>query len=239
MHSYLLRTLRAVGAPALLALVAMAACSSGEGTPAAAPPATASSAGATPADPVVARADSARIRGSADAPVWLLEVSDYQCPFCKQWHDEVYPTIIRDYVETGKVRLAYINFPLNIHPNAPVSAEATMCAAAQSPELYWKLHDMVFDSQEQWAPLSPARPFMDSLATRAGVDAAAFASCMDSHQMLPLIEADAARMQNAGVRSTPTFFVGDTKIEGAQPVEAFRRAIEAAIAAAGAPPATP
>lgn len=231
MHLPILRTLRAAGLPALVALTSLAACSPSEGTPAVAPPATASSAGSTPSDPLVARADSARIRGSADATVWLLEVSDYQCPFCKQWHDEVYPTIIRDYVETGKVRLAYVNFPLNMHPNAPVAAEATMCAGGQGADLYWKLHELVFDSQDQWAPLSPARPFMDSLAAQAGVDTAAFAACMDSHLMLPLIEADAARMQDAGVRSTPTFFVGDVRIEGAQPLDAFRRALDAALAA--------
>jgi len=232
MHLPIIRTLRAASISTLVAVIPLIACSPSEGTPAVAPPATATSAGSAPEDPLVARADSARIRGNADATVWLLEVSDYQCPFCKQWHDEVYPTVIRDYVETGKVRLAYVNFPLDMHPNAPVAAEATMCAGAQSAELYWKVHDLVFNTQEEWAPLAPARPFMDSLATSAGVDADAFASCMDSHLMLPLIEADAARMQNAGVRSTPTFFVGNTRIEGAQPLDAFRRALDAALAGA-------
>lgn len=224
--------------PALL----LAACSGGESEPAARPAASATAAGAPPSDPRVARADSARIRGSADAPVWLLEVSDYQCPFCKSWHDEVFPTVVRDYVETGKVRLAYVNFPLSIHPNAPIAAEATMCAGAQGPEKYWQYHDLVFETQSTWAPTAPARPHFDALATRAGLDTAAFASCLDEHLMLPLVDADLARMKAAGVGPTPTFFIGDTKIEGAQPLEVFRQAIDAALAAraaAGSPAPAP
>lgn len=218
---------------ALLALPALllVACSNGESVPAARPAASAADAGTPPHDPRVARADSARIRGSADAPVWLIEVSDYQCPFCKNWHDDVFPTIIRDYVETGKVRLAYVNFPLGIHPNAPIAAEATMCAGAQGAEKYWQYHDLVFGSQARWASMDPARPAFDSLAAQAGLDGAAFGSCLDEHLMLPLVEADRSRMKAAGVASTPTFFIGDTKIEGAQPVEVFRRALDAALAA--------
>lgn len=224
----------ALALPALL----LAACSNGESAPAARPAASAAAAGATPADPRVARADSARIRGSASAPVWLLEVSDYQCPFCKTWHDNVFPTVIRDYVETGKVRLAYVNFPLSsIHPNATLAAEATMCAGAQGPEKYWQYHDLVFGAQDRWAPMSPARPVFDSLASQAGLDATAFAGCLDEHVMLPIVEADLSRMRAAGVGPTPTFFIGDTKIEGAQPLEVFREALDAALAAQGAAPA--
>src|SRR5690606_41553060 len=118
--------------------------SGGESVPAARPAASATAAGAPPSDPRVARADSARIRGSESAPVWLIEVSDYQCPFCKSWHDDVFPAIIRDYVVTGSVRLAYVHFPLGMHPNAPIAAEAAMCAGAQGPEKYWQYHDLVF-----------------------------------------------------------------------------------------------
>ncbi|MHB1225396.1 MAG: DsbA family protein [Gemmatimonadaceae bacterium] len=225
-----------------LPVMLLAACSGGESESAVRPAASAASAGAPPSDPLVARADSARIRGSAGAPVWLLEVSDYQCPFCKTWHDEVFPTIIRDYVETGRVRLAYVNFPLGMHPNAPIAAESAMCAGAQGPEEFWRYHDLVFETQATWAPMSAARPHFDSLAGQSGLDTAAFASCLDERLMLPLVEADMARMKAAGVGPTPTFFIGDTKLEGAQPVEVFRQAIDAALAAqpaAGSPTPTP
>ncbi len=234
-------TIRQAVRVSLLALpvLLLIACSGGESVPAARPEASSTAAGTPPSDPRVARADSARIRGSASAPVWLIEVSDYQCPFCKNWHDDVFPTIIRDYVETGKVRLAYVNFPLGMHPNAPITSEATMCAGAQGADKYWRYHDLVFDAQERWAPLPSARPVLDSLATVAGLDKAEFASCLDSRLMLPLVEADIARMKASGVGPTPTFFVGDMKIEGAQPVEVFREAIEAALAAAPSPAPAP
>lgn len=219
---------------AALSALLLAGCSSAESVPAAQPAASATAAGSPPSDPRVARADSARIRGSADAPVVMLEVSDYQCPFCKRWHDEVFPTILRDYVETGKVRLAYVNFPLGMHSNAPLASESAMCAAAQGGEQFWRFHDLVFDAQERWSPLEQARPVFDSLATVAGLDTAAFGSCLDEHLMLPLVEADVARMKAAGVQPTPTFFVGDVKIEGAQPVAVFRQAIDEALAAQAA-----
>ncbi|HEY3134160.1 MAG TPA: thioredoxin domain-containing protein, partial [Gemmatimonadaceae bacterium] len=72
----------------------------------------------TPTDSNITRADLARIQGSSSAPVWVIEVSDFQCPFCKQWHDQTYPLLRDQYVKTGKVRLAYVNFPLAIHAHA-------------------------------------------------------------------------------------------------------------------------
>src|SRR5258705_2057932 len=75
-------------------------------------------------DSVSSHADRARIRGSETAQVWLVEISDFQCPFCKQWHDETFAKIDQEYVKTGKVRLAYLNFPLiRIHHNAQAAAE--------------------------------------------------------------------------------------------------------------------
>src|SRR5918999_4616404 len=84
-------------------------------------PATASAAAP---DTLTARADAARIQGSASAPVWVVEVSDFQCPFCKTWHDSVYRALRREFVEPGTVRLAYINYPLPTHANALPAAEA-------------------------------------------------------------------------------------------------------------------
>ncbi|HEU4630029.1 MAG TPA: DsbA family protein [Gemmatimonadaceae bacterium] len=222
-----------------LAALAALACSSGESAPANAPAATvAASAPADSAlDPAVARADSSRIQGSATAPVWVLEVSDYQCPFCKRWHDETYPQLVREYVNTGKIRLAYVNFPLtSMHPHAQLAAEAAMCAGSQGK--YWPYHDGLFATQERWEGLPDARAVFDSLATAAGLDSAAFATCLSSHAMREIVAADQARMEQAGVRATPTFFIGNTKLEGAQPIEAFRQAIDAALSdSTSAPPA--
>src|SRR5438270_1961275 len=85
-----------------------------------------------PPDSNITRADLARIQGSPNAPLWVIEVSDFQCPYCKQWHDQTYTAFVAQYVKTGKVRLAYVNFPLGIHVHAFPAAEAAMCAAAQN-----------------------------------------------------------------------------------------------------------
>ena len=121
----------------LLGAALLTACARTEAVPGASAGATTSSAGdvktATSTssgggmsgltDSVSAAADRGRIRGSADAPVWFIEVSDFQCPFCKQWHDASFAAIDNEYVKTGKVRMAYLNYPLSsIHPNARAAA---------------------------------------------------------------------------------------------------------------------
>ena len=222
--------MRRLLAPTLAAL-ALAACRSGGAADAdsTAVAAAAPAAGAA-LDPRAVRADSARILGSPDAKVWLIEVSDFECPFCKVWHDGVYPTIVRDYVETGRVRIAYVHLPLSNHRNALPAAEATMCAGAQGA--FWPYHDRVFGAQEALIAAAEPAALFDSLATAQGLDVAAFRQCLADDVMLPVIQADAQRMQQVGVRATPTFFVGDAAIPGAQPLPVFRRALDAAIAAA-------
>jgi protein-disulfide isomerase len=217
------------------------ACSRSEATPAkdsvspvkvaaAQPGGSGMSSGLT--DSVSTAADRGRIRGAETAPIWIVEISDFQCPYCKRWHDQAFATIDKDYVQTGKVRMAYLNFPLSMHPNARAASEAAMCASVQGK--FWQLHNSLFESQEKWAPQSNPMPTFDSLAVAAGVNAAAWRSCMTSHATGKLIDADHDRSTAAGVQSTPTFFIGDRKLEGAYPVDSFRVAIEAAIAKAGA-----
>jgi protein-disulfide isomerase len=182
-------------------------------------------------DSVSMAADRGRIRGSETAPIWLVEVSDFQCPYCKQWHDQSFATLDKEYVQTGKVRLAYLNFPLSsIHANARAASEAAMCASVQGK--FWPLHESLFVTQSSWAALENPIPAFDSLAVAAGVNAAAWRQCMTSHATAPLIDADRDRSSSAGVQSTPTFFIGDRKLEGAYPVDSFRVAIDAAIAKA-------
>ena len=99
--------------------------------------------------------------------MWLVEISDFQCPFCKQWHDETFAKIDQEYVKTGKVRMAYLNFPLSrIHKNAQVAAEAAMCAGAQGK--FWELHDSLFQTQTRWAESKTPIVLFDSLARAGG-----------------------------------------------------------------------
>ena len=180
--------------------------------------------------PQLIRADSGRIRGSSAATVWLVMASDFQCPYCKMWHDESFAAIVRDYVATGKIRMAYVNLPLeSIHKHAREAAEAAMCASVQGR--FWEMHDALFASQDAWHELPDARPTFDSLATSNVKDIAAWRSCTATHATASLIDADRDRLSRAGVQSTPTFFIGGQKIEGAAKLDVFRQAIEKALAA--------
>lgn len=157
-------------------------------------------------------------------------VSDFQCPFCRQWHDEVFATVTRDYVATGKVRIAYLNFPLSGHQNAMPAAEAAMCASAQGK--FWEMHDAIFRTQGQWAAMADPAPLFESLATNLGASPAAYRSCIATGATRAMIAADQQRASSAGVKATPTFFVGSEQIEGAVPLPDFRAALDRALAGA-------
>ena len=182
------------------------------------------------ADSLTSRADAGRIQGSENAPVWIVEISDFQCPFCKTWHDEVYATLRREFIVPGTVRLAYINYPLPNHANALPAAEAAMCAGAQNK--FWEMHDGLFEAQEVWGPMPNAAAAFDSIARAKGVDVATMRRCIETGAARALILADAERAQESGVQGTPSFVIGgDVMLRGMQPIEAFRRAIGEKLAA--------
>lgn len=184
-----------------------------------------------PKDSLSTMADAGRIRGDAAAPIWVIEVSDFQCPYCKRWHDETYQAVDREFVKTGKVRLAFLNFPIaSLHPNALAASEAAMCASVQGK--FWEMHASLFTTQEKWAPVSNPMAAFDTLARVAGVDSGKWRECMASHASLALINADRDRLASRGVQSTPTFYIGDEQVLGAQPVDSFRVAIKRQLAKA-------
>lgn len=186
----------------------------------------------TAADPRVAIADTARIQGDPAANVWLIMASDFQCPACKYWHDAHAPEIMRDYVAAGKVRFAYINFPLDhIHPNARVASEAAMCAAAQGK--FWGIHDRLFARQEEWASTADPVPLFRQLALESGADTVAWNGCLADDVMVPLVNADRARGAAGGVDQTPYFFIGSQKVGGVIPASRLRPILDSAIARAG------
>ena len=221
-----------------LAALTLSACSKTERAAssdvAAARPATAMAAtpsvAPTDSTDLLAKADRGRIRGDSSAKVWLVIVSDFQCPYCRQWHDDVFATVVRDYVDTKKLRVAYVNLPLQIHANAIPSAQAAMCASVQGR--FWEMHDALFRTQARWSGMANPQPLFDSLATSVGVEAAPFRSCVESKATQPMIEADARRVSDAGVEATPTFFIGDERIEGAVPLAELRAAVDRALAKA-------
>lgn len=178
-------------------------------------------------DSSVTRADLARIQGKADAPLWVIEVSDFQCPFCKQWHEQTYRAFRDQFVKTGKVRLAYVNFPLDSHIYAWPSAESAMCAGAQGK--FWEMHDALFSTQTRWEAMSSPSIVFDSLAQAIGLDVPRWRDCVSSGKMKPLIQADHDRAAKAGANATPSFLIGDKILTGAQPIEVLRGAIDSAL----------
>jgi protein-disulfide isomerase len=184
----------------------------------------------------LSRGDLGRIRGNPEATVWLVIMSDFECPYCKVWHDETGPRIERSYVATGKVRVAYLNYiAVASHRNAPAAHEAAMCAAEQ--ERFWPMADAIFAAQREWKSRSDAPAFFDAIAVRLKLDLPRFRACVRDGVMRPMIAADQDRVVRLGMGATPAFLVGGQRIIGAQPYEVFEQAIEQALARAAARPA--
>jgi protein-disulfide isomerase len=218
------------------AALLIAACSRGDAAGSSAKSATTTaavaSAGNTPAtagaaDSISAKADRGRILGDSTAKVWLVMASDFQCPFCKQWHDAQFANIVQKYVKSGRVRMAYLNMPLSIHQFAVPAAEAAMCASVQ--DKFWPMHDSLFATQKIWEVLQNPASFFDTLANHNRVNMAPWRTCVSKHLTVPTIEADYDRARTAGVIQTPTFIIGATKLASADADVAG--ALDAALAA--------
>ncbi|NOZ05600.1 MAG: thioredoxin domain-containing protein [Chloroflexi bacterium] len=171
---------------------------------------------------ILAKAPS---EGNVDAPVSIVEFSDYQCPFCKRFVDETLPELRKTYIDTGKVRLLFVDYPLPIHPQAPAAAQAAHCAGDQ--DAYWKMHDKIFADAARWTNSDDAKPILITMAGEIGLDQDALKSCLDEATHAPEIRNGMAEGQRLAVGGTPTFFINGHRLVGAQPFSAFRDLIEA------------
>ena len=167
--------------------------------------------------------------GPDDAPITIVEFSDYQCPFCSRFHDETYQALLDAY--PGQIRFVYRNLPLSFHQNAQMSAEAALCAGDQNA--YWEMHEVLFANQAslnnpEGTTLEQA--VYNQYAQELNLDVTTFEGCMTSHKFAQFIEEDMAFSTNLGVQSTPTFFVNGLAIVGAQPLSSFQQLIDKEIA---------
>lgn len=159
--------------------------------------------------------------GPADAPITLVEFSDYQCPFCRRWHAEVYEPLMAAY--PGKIRLVYRHLPLtSIHPDAFPAAEAAMCAGEQ--DAYWPFHEKLFSSEEL------GNQVYVRYAQDLGLDMKTFESCISERKYQQAVEKDMNFAIDLGIRSTPTFFINGLAVVGAQPLEVFQQVIDKELA---------
>ncbi len=163
------------------------------------------------------------VMGNADAPVTIIEFSDFQCPYCGRFFSETMPSIERNYVQTGKARLVFRQFPLGFHQFAEKAAEASLCANAQGK--FWEYHDRLFENQEELGTAS-----LKQHATDLGLDTAKFNACLDSGRMAAEVAKDVSDGQGYGVSGTPDFFVNGVQLTGAQPYAAFQNLIEQELA---------
>jgi protein-disulfide isomerase len=164
---------------------------------------------------------SAPVLGPRNAPVTVVEWSDFQCPFCGR----VEPTLeqLRDEYK-GKIRLAWKNQPLPFHPNAMPAAEAAMAANEQGK--FWEFHDALFKRQNE---LGPA--LYDDVAKQIGLDLSRFHASIEAHKHAAQIHADMAAGTAVGADGTPTFFINGKKLVGALPIDSFKQVIDAELAA--------
>ncbi len=186
----------------------------------------------TPRGPVEVSTDGAYSIGDPDAPVTIVEFTDFQCPFCSRHFLQTFPQIVAEYVDTGKVRYVFMDFPLSsIHPQAQLASEAARCAGDQAA--YAEMHDLLFARQDAWKGRDDAAAIFSGFAGELGLDTAAFDACLATRQHEDAVLADLEYGTSLGIDGTPAFFVNGHFISGAQPFEVFQQAIESLLADAG------
>jgi len=188
-------------------------------------PAPAPSAGApaAPEGKVDIKLGDAPVKGPASAPVTLVAFSDFQCPFCSR----AVPTLKEiEGQYQGKLRIAFKQLPLPFHDHAHLAAEAALAANEQGK--FWQYHDKLFANQQ-----ALDRASLERYAQELGLDMAKFKSALDSGRFKDRVDADAREGAAVGATGTPTFFINGTKLVGAQPVDAFKAAIDKELKAKG------
>jgi len=163
-------------------------------------------------------ADDDPYLGAEDAPVTIVEFSDFQCPFCKRFREQTFNKIKENFIDTGIVKFVYRDLPLSFHPYAQKAAEAAQCAHEQGK--FWEYHDKLFENQQQLDENS-----LKKYAADLGLDVEAFTTCLDSGKYEEETLKDAQAAAGQGIGGTPGFIINGKKISGAQPYDKFEQVI--------------
>lgn len=171
--------------------------------------------------------------GDPNAPITIIEFSDFQCPFCARFNTQTLPSIMEEYIEQGKVKLVFRDFPIqSIHPNALPASIAAECAEEQ--DKFKEMHDVLFEKQNEWNRLETGDALFtfSQYATNMGLEKESFDSCLNDGEFLEEVRKDLTDGRNYGVSGTPGFFIGNDQIgyvelKGAQPFESFKKVIDA------------
>ena len=172
------------------------------------------------------------ILGNPNAPITIVEFGDYQCHQCYNWFHNTKPMIIRDYIDTGKANLIFVDFAF-LGKDSPKASQATYCADDQN--MYWEYHNSLYDSQESkidsgWANSERLKAFAFNL----NLDMELFNECLDSEKYSKRVQYNSQQARDNGVRGTPGFFIVDSdfnqkQISGAQPFSVFKKTLDSMI----------
>ncbi len=186
-----------------------------------------------PEPPVRISADDDPVLGDPNAPITIIEFSDFQCPFCARFSTQTLPLLLEEYIDRGDVKLVYRDFPLqNSHPNAVPAAVAAECAHEQGQ--FKPMHDLLFENQAQWSPQETIQAVstFSQYAAQIQLDQEVFDTCLTTGKYVNEVRMDLEDGRIYGISGTPGFFIGNddlgyVEISGAQPFENFKRVIDA------------
>lgn len=179
--------------------------------------------------------DDDAVLGDKNAPVTMIDFTDYECPFCKRYFDQTFSQIKKEYIDTGKIKYVVRDLPLSFHANAHKEAQAAQCAREQGgDEVYFKYHDEIFKRTTSNGT-GLALDQLSVIATDIGLDGSALQQCLDAEKYKAEVDKDLADATKVGATGTPTFFIGKssadgiikgTKLVGAQPYSVFQSEID-------------
>ena len=165
-----------------------------------------------------------RAVGNPKAKVVMVEYGDFQCPLCKVFFDDNFAKLKKDYIDTGKVYFIFKQFPLNIHPLAPGAAIASDCALAQNK--FWEYHDMLYQKQDEWTQSQDYIGTLKQYAADLKLDTNKFDQCLDQRTTVNQVKADYLEGVSKGITGTPTFYLNDQTIVGAQDWSVFQAKLD-------------
>jgi protein-disulfide isomerase len=167
-------------------------------------------------------------KGSPDAPITIVEYSDFQCPFCLRHFQQTLPQL-ETLINAGQIRYVFKDFPIHsIHPQAQKAHESARCARElEGDEGFWVMHDLLFERQVEWAGNPDHVDVFKTFAEEVGLPVAEFNECLDSDRYADVVNAQVREGAQLGVSGTPTFFLNGQPLVGAQPFSVFQQVIEA------------
>ena len=170
--------------------------------------------------------------GSPTAPVEVVEFADFECPGCGQFSTVTEPDVRTNLVNTGKIRIRYIDYPLPMHKNTWDASLAAACANDQGK--FWELHDAIFQNQDRWNGEATSRPrgVLADLAKGVGLDMSKYNDCMKADTHRAKVQSHLQEAERRGVNQTPTFIIGGKMVPGAIPYDTFKKLVDDELAKA-------